>query len=77
MAVDIVQAKRPEKIEARFRAPFNLLVMHEQGARSEGETSIEGLTKSTLKDLRRKLTFVPAGHEYREWDILRGLFYGS
>ncbi|MBV8092696.1 MAG: helix-turn-helix transcriptional regulator [Acetobacteraceae bacterium] len=72
MAADIVQANRPEKIEACSRAPLHLLVLNEQGVRSDGETIIEGLPRSTLKDLRRKLTFVPAGHGYREWRIPRG-----
>jgi AraC family transcriptional regulator len=32
-----------------------------------GESAVEGLPKSTLRDLRRKLTFVPAGLHYHEW----------
>src|SRR6266404_1422788 len=32
-----------------------------------GETLIEGLPRSTLRDVKCKLAFVPAGHEYREW----------
>src|SRR5262249_34133587 len=35
--------------------------------RDEGETVIGDLPPSTLRTLRRRLTFVPAGHEYREW----------
>ena len=31
------------------------------------ETLIEGLPRSTLRDVKCKLAFVPAGHEYREW----------
>ncbi len=27
---------------------------------------VEGLPRSTLRDFKRKLTFVPAGHEYHE-----------
>jgi AraC family transcriptional regulator len=67
MSAEIVQVTRREKFEFRFRAKSHLLVIHEQGARSDGETFVEGLPRSTLRDFRHKLTFVPAGHEYREW----------
>jgi len=67
MAAEIVQATRPERIEIRYRGPRHLLVVHEQGARRDGVSSIEGLPRSTLRDFNGKLTFVPAGHEYYEW----------
>jgi AraC family transcriptional regulator len=44
-----------------------LLAVYERGVRQEGRTFIEGLPESTLRDYRRKLVFVPAGHEYRDW----------
>ena len=44
----------------------HLLAVYEQGVRSDGETVVEGLPGSKLRDLKHKLTFVPAGHEYRE-----------
>src|SRR5262249_3263085 len=68
---EIVQATSCERVELRFRAPRHLLVVYEQGARRDGETLIEGLPRSTLRDCKRKLTFVPAGHEYYEWHELR------
>ena len=67
MAAEVVQAVRRDKIEYRFRAPVHLLAVCERGVRRDGETFVEGLPRSSLRDLRRKLTFVPAGHEYREW----------
>jgi len=71
MAAEIVQATRHEKVEFRFRAPFHLLVAYEQGVRCDGETLVEGLPRSRLRDVKRKLTFVPAGHEYRDWQEAR------
>jgi AraC family transcriptional regulator len=73
MAAEIVQATRLERIEHRFRAPHHLLVVHEQGMRRDGETFVEGLPRSALRDFKRKLTFVPAGHEYYEWQEPRSL----
>ena len=67
MAAEIVQTIRQERIDIRFHAPVHLLVIVEEGVRTAGESSVEGLPRSTLRDLRRKLTFVPAGHDYHEW----------
>jgi AraC family transcriptional regulator len=71
MAAEIVQATRSDRIESRFRAPVHLLAVYERGMRHEGETFVEGLPSSTLRDFRRKLVFVPAGHEYRDWQVSR------
>ncbi len=73
MAAEIVQATMHEKIEFRFRAPLHLLAVCDQGMRSDGDTFVEGLPRSRLRDVRRKLTFVPAGHEYHEWQEPRVL----
>ncbi len=73
MAGEIVQATRRERVEYRFRAQRHLLAVYEQGVRHDGDTLVEGLPRSTLRDFKRKLTFVPAGHEYREWQQPRTL----
>jgi AraC family transcriptional regulator len=67
VAAEIVQAITCERTKYRFRAPRHLLVVYEQSVRRDGETSVEGLARSGLRDLKRKFTFVPAGHEYYEW----------
>jgi AraC family transcriptional regulator len=53
-------------ITIRYRSRMHLLVLHEDGARSEGETSIDELPASRQRRLTNKLTFVPASHDYRE-----------
>jgi len=73
MTAEIVQATRLDRIESRFCATVHLLAVYERGARHDGSTFIEGLPKSTLRDFRRKLIFVPAGHEYRDWQEPRVL----
>jgi AraC family transcriptional regulator len=73
VTAEVVQAKSLEQIEFRFRAPMHLLVVCERGVRRDGDTYVEGLPRSTLRDLSRKLTFVPAGHEYHEWQVPRVL----
>jgi AraC family transcriptional regulator len=42
-------------------------VVCEEATRDQGESFVEGLPRSTLRTLSRKITFVPAGHEYFEW----------
>jgi AraC family transcriptional regulator len=73
MAAETVRVTKHERIECRFRAPVHLLAVFESGERSEGFTFVEGLPQSTLRNYRRKLVFVPAGHEYRDWQEPRGL----
>ena len=65
--VEIIQSVTHDKVEFCFRAPRHLLLVHEEGVRDAGETLVSNLPVSSLSALRRKLTFVPAGHEYREW----------
>lgn len=66
MAAEFVQVTRHETTEFSFCAPCHLLVVYEQGRRREGDTLVEGLPPSTRRNLKGKLTFVPAGHEYYE-----------
>ncbi len=73
MSAEIAQATRSERTEYRFRGPRHLLAVYEQGERREGETFVEGLPRSTLRDFKRKLVFVPAGHEYSDWQEPRAL----
>jgi hypothetical protein len=67
MAAESAQCTSRERLEYRFRAPVHLLLAYEEGERNDGETLVEGLPRSRLKNLARKLIFVPAGHQYREW----------
>lgn len=66
MGVELVQTTQ-ERVDHSFRSPLHLLVAYQQGVRRDGESSVEGAPLSTLRDVARKLTFVPAGHHYREW----------
>jgi AraC family transcriptional regulator len=66
VATESIYAPAKSKIEFRFDAAVHLLVMYDEGARSEGETSIEGLPPSRLKNFANKFTLVPAGHAYHE-----------
>src|SRR5258708_30970019 len=62
--VETVQVMRHKPFEYGFRAPCHLLIAAELAERYDGKTFVEGLPRSTLRDLTRKLTFVPAGHDF-------------
>lgn len=67
MYADLVRSTDHGPVEFRFRAPVDLLIAYERGSRREGQSFVEGLPRSCLRDLTRKLTLVPAGHQFIEW----------
>jgi AraC family transcriptional regulator len=73
MAGEIVRATRRGRIHFRFCARVHLLAIYERSVREAGETFVQGLPRSTLRDCGRKLVFVPAGHEYLDWHEPRTL----
>jgi AraC family transcriptional regulator len=73
MGAEFVQATSHDRVEYSFRSPVHLLAAYEHGVRRDGESYVEGLCRSTLRDVANKLTFAPAGHEYREWHDPRTL----
>jgi AraC family transcriptional regulator len=73
LAGEVVRMITHEPFEVAFQAPFHLLVAYERAVRREGETIIHGLPRSTMHDFSQKLTFVPAGHSFRETQHPRDL----
>ncbi|HEY2138418.1 MAG TPA: AraC family transcriptional regulator [Xanthobacteraceae bacterium] len=70
---DTVEITRRERFEFGYQASCHLLIAAERGERDDGETLIEGLPKSALRDFSRKLSFVPAGHRFSGWQAPRVL----
>ena len=50
MVAEFIQSTSQGGIQHRFRAPVHLLVMYEKGERRDGETFVEGLPRSTLRN---------------------------
>jgi AraC family transcriptional regulator len=67
MGVEHVRATTHERVDYSFRSSLHLLAAYQQGVRRDGGSWVEGGPRSTLRDVAKKLTFVPAGHQYREW----------
>jgi AraC family transcriptional regulator len=70
---ETVQVMRHTPFEYRFRASCHLLIAAELAERYDGESFVEGLPRSTLREFTHKLTFVPAGHDFRGWQRPRAL----
>ena len=70
---DTVRVTRRETFEYSFQARRHLLIAYERAERDDGETLIEGLPKSTLREFNCKLSFVPAGHRFYGWQTPRVL----
>jgi AraC family transcriptional regulator len=63
---EIISLTRKSPFESDYCGQTHLLIAYEQAARDKGETILQGLPRSTLHQLSHKLTFVPAGHRFRE-----------
>jgi len=63
--VETVHVMRHAPFEYGYRAPCHLLIAAELAERYDGESFVEGLPRSTLRNFTHKLTFVPAGHDFR------------
>ena len=70
---ETVQVTRHEPFEYRFNGPYHLLIASERAQRYDGETLVQGLPRSTLRDFTHKLTFVPAGLDFYGWQEPRTL----
>jgi AraC family transcriptional regulator len=70
---DNVRITRRETFEYGFHARRHLLIAHERAEQDDGETFIDGLPKSTLREFNCKLSFVPAGHRLYGWQTPRVL----
>ena len=71
ISAELVQSMNRNRIEFRYSGSSHLILAYEHGARRKGETSIGGRSSSTLRNFARRLTFLPAGHDYFEWCQLR------
>jgi AraC family transcriptional regulator len=73
LRAEVFAATKLAPFDYQLKSSQHLLIASERSERDEGETSVEGLPKSTLHSLSGKLTFVPAGHELSGWQMPRVL----
>ena len=73
LEIDAVQVVRHQPFEYGFRGSCHLLIMAELAERDDGETFVEGLPKSTLREFSGRLSLVPSGHRFFGWQRPRVL----
>ena len=61
----------PTELDFRVKGDAAYLALHD-AVRSDGETIINGGSRSTLTDVRDKLTFVPIGSSVEGWNRFEG-----
>jgi AraC family transcriptional regulator len=62
---------RPTEMEFQVKGDAAYLALHDY-VRSDGETTIDGGSRSTLTDARDKLTFAPIGSSVKGWNSFKG-----
>ena len=62
---------QPTELEFRVKGDAAYLALHDY-VRSDGETTINGGSRSTLTDARDKLTFAPIGSSVQGWNRFKG-----
>jgi AraC family transcriptional regulator len=68
-----VELVRREPYQIQLKTSCHLLVMVERAERDDGETQVEGLPTSTLRNFSGMLSFVPSGHRLSGWQKPRVL----
>jgi AraC family transcriptional regulator len=63
---EVVRISTQESFECEYCGPLHLLIAYQRATRHKGDSTVDGLPRSTLHDLSRKLTFVPAGIRFQE-----------
>jgi AraC family transcriptional regulator len=67
LQVEIFEATQREPFQYKYSGDRHLLIAAETASRQDGETYVEGLPKSTLREFSGKLTLIPAGHKFCGW----------
>lgn len=73
VVADTVEFTRREPFAYRIQSPCHTLIVSERQSRNDGETSLEGLPKSNLREFSHKLSFVRSGHRFCGWQKPRVL----
>jgi AraC family transcriptional regulator len=67
ITIDRVQTVRRKPHEYGATSAYHLLIMAERAERDDGETVVDGLPKSTLRNFTGRLSFIPSGHRFYGW----------
>jgi AraC family transcriptional regulator len=65
--VETLHAFARNRLECDFEGACPLLIAYHDGSRIAGATELDGCLSSRLRDVGRKLCFVPAGARFSDW----------
>jgi AraC family transcriptional regulator len=68
---ELIHLMEHNRLEFRYRGPTHLILAYQQGAHGAGEIFVDGASRPAPRDFARKLTLLPAGHDYFEWHQLQ------
>jgi AraC family transcriptional regulator len=64
---DVIQTTTQSRLQYDYRSCCHLLIASETAGRYDGEITVDGMPKSKIRQLSRKLSFIPAGHHIHGW----------
>jgi AraC family transcriptional regulator len=67
ITIDHVKIVQRKPHEYGATSACHLLIMAERAERDDGETVVDGLPKSTLRNFTGRLSFIPSGHRFYGW----------
>jgi AraC-like DNA-binding protein len=67
IAGDLVQMTTQARIQYDYRSRCHLLMAAEGAGRDEGESSVDGLPGVKIRQLSRRLSWIPGGHHVHGW----------
>jgi AraC family transcriptional regulator len=65
--LDAIELSRREPFEYEFQSRRHMLIVSEHQARHDGETLLQGLPKSRLREFSHTLSLVPSDHYFSGW----------
>jgi AraC family transcriptional regulator len=64
LSAEIVQYTGGKPFEYHYQAPAHLFIACDRAIRKAGETRVDGLPPSHLRDFSRRMCFIPAGRDF-------------
>lgn len=60
-----------QRVESFVQGEMHTLIVYQRGEGVDGQAGMDAGPQRFARDLMRKMTFVPAGHAYRDWHSSR------
>lgn len=71
IVAELAQTAAHQRVECFVRSEMHMLIVYQRGDGVDGQAVMDVGPRRFAHDLARKMTFVPAGHAYRDWHSSR------